>query len=207
MNTGLRLILIFIGAVALIFDAMLLFVGWKIITSIGVLLLSIFLWFFLMGLWSKTSFTSWVGAALTMGIAIIISLMILVKLPNSLKSEVIETHQTEKVEKKVKTDEEGNAACKLDLQCWGDKNSVFVGKCKGYVEKLAKYNARWTDGTFETKFSNFKWLNQEKATLTYIGDKVEFQNGFGAYQTHLYECDYDPASNTVLDVRAWPGRL
>jgi hypothetical protein len=101
-----------------------------------------------------------------------------------------------------------DATCKLDLQCWGDKHNISAGVyCDDSVEKLAQYSARWTDGTFETKFSHFRWLNKEKGTLTFIGDKIEFQNGFGAYQTHVYECDFDPASNTVLDVRAFPGRL
>lgn len=79
--------------------------------------------------------------------------------------------------------------------------------CKDSVEKLAQYSSRWTDGTFETKFSHFRWLNEEQATITFIGDKIEFQNGFGAYQTHTYECEFDPESKTILDVRASPGRL
>lgn len=100
------------------------------------------------------------------------------------------------------------AACKQDLQCWGDKQSVSAGVyCADPVEKLAKYSARWTDGTLEPKFSHFRWLNKEQGTLTVIGDKIEFQNGFGAYQAYTYECDYDPATKTVLDVRAQPGRI
>ncbi len=101
-----------------------------------------------------------------------------------------------------------DATCKTDLQCWGDKHNISAGVyCDDYVEKLAKYSARWTDGTFEPKFSRFRWLNKENGTLTYIGDKIEFQNGFGAYQAHFYECDFEPSTNTVIDVRARPGRL
>lgn len=100
------------------------------------------------------------------------------------------------------------AACKAELQCWGDRNISGAGVyCKDHVERLAKYSARWTDGTFETKFSRFRWLDQSKGTLTYIGDKIEFQNGFGAHQAHIYECDYNPETNVVSDVRARPGRL
>ncbi|MDC7831626.1 hypothetical protein [Pseudomonas benzopyrenica] len=107
-----------------------------------------------------------------------------------------------------KTAKVDDATCKADLQCWGDKNSVGASVyCKDPVSRLAKYSFRWTDGTFETKFSHFRWLNKGKGTVTYIGDKIEFQNGFGAYQSHVYECDFDPASNTVLAVRAQPGRL
>ncbi|MOA61092.1 hypothetical protein D3C78_1861450 [compost metagenome] len=79
--------------------------------------------------------------------------------------------------------------------------------CKKPVERLAKYSARWTDGTFDMKFSHYRWKNQEQGTVTYIGDKIEFQNGFGAFQKHIYECDFNPASEQVLAVRANPGQL
>lgn len=101
-----------------------------------------------------------------------------------------------------------DTSCSSDLKCWGDKNSVAAGVyCKQPVEQLGKYSAKWTDGALETKFSHYRWLDQRNGTLTYIGDKIEFQNGFGAFQAHTYECDYSPASKTVLAVRAQPGRL
>lgn len=100
------------------------------------------------------------------------------------------------------------AKCKQDLQCWGDKSSAAAGAyCRDYIEKLANFTFRWTDKALEPKFSRIRWLNKEGATLTFIGDKIEFQNGFGAYQRHVYECDFDPASKTVLDVSAEPGHL
>lgn len=100
------------------------------------------------------------------------------------------------------------AQCKSDLQCWGDRATIGAGVyCREHIERLAKYSSRWTDGTFEQKFSRFRWLNKDKGTLTMIGDKIQFQNGFGAYQNSVYECDFDPEANVVLDVRAQPGRL
>ena len=100
------------------------------------------------------------------------------------------------------------ATCRKDLQCWGDRNTVAAGVyCKQPVEKLAQYSVRWTDGWIEPKFGSFRWLNKEQGQLTFIGDKAEFQNGFGAFQTYVYECDFDPASKAVLAVRARPGHL
>lgn len=55
--------------------------------------------------------------------------------------------------------------------------------------------------------SHFRWLDEKAGTLTYIGDKIQFQNGFGAWQTHIYECDYNPATESALSVSARPGRL
>ena len=63
------------------------------------------------------------------------------------------------------------------------------------------------DGIFEPKFGRFRWLNQAEGTLTKVGDRVEFQNGFGAYSRVIYECDFDPRTNDVLAVRAHEGRL
>jgi len=101
-----------------------------------------------------------------------------------------------------------DATCMKDLQCWGDRHTGAAGVyCDDKVESLASYSARWTDGMLEPKFSHFRWLNKDQGTLTFIGDKIELQNGFGAWQNHIYECDYNPATKQVMDVRARPGRL
>ena len=103
---------------------------------------------------------------------------------------------------------QSSADCLTELQCWGDKNVVRASVlCKTPVEHLAKYTARWTDGALEGKFPKFRWLDKDKGSLTFIGDKVEFQNGFGAYQAYVYECDFLPGENVVLAVRAEPGHL
>lgn len=97
---------------------------------------------------------------------------------------------------------------KDDLQCNGDKAIVAASVyCKAPIERLALHSVRWTDGTFELKFSRFRWLDKEAGTLTMIGDKAEFQNGFGAFTPVTYECDLAADGKTVLDVRAREGRL
>jgi hypothetical protein len=97
------------------------------------------------------------------------------------------------------------AECKTNLKCTGDEN-IFLASayCQDEIARLARYSVRWTD---TTKFSRFRWLNKKQGSVTFVGDKVEFQNGFGAFMPHTYECDFDPASKKVLDVRAAPGRL
>lgn len=95
-----------------------------------------------------------------------------------------------------------------DLECLGNAGTVSAGlRCAPEVEKLAKNSMRWTDGTFEPKFSHFRWHNKELGTVTFIGDKAEFQNGFGAHARVIYECDLSPDYTQVLDVRARQGRL
>ena len=104
---------------------------------------------------------------------------------------------------------EASDTCKPDdLQCLGDKGIISAGVyCEKSVEMLATHSVKWTDGTFETKFSRFKWYDKAKGEITYIGDKAEFQNGFGAFTPVIYECDLAADSKTVIDVRVREGRL
>jgi hypothetical protein len=102
---------------------------------------------------------------------------------------------------------EKEAACKADLQCLGDRLGVAAAvHCVNPVEKMAKNSMRWTDETLEPKFSHFRW-GPSKQSVTMIGDKAQFQNGFGAHVNVVYECDLSPDGERVLDVRVREGRL
>ena len=95
-----------------------------------------------------------------------------------------------------------------DLQCLGDKGVIAAGVyCEDQVERLAKHSVKWTDRMFEFKFSRFRWANKEAGEITYVGDKAQFQNGFGAFTPVVYECDMAADNKTVLDVRVSEGRL
>lgn len=100
-------------------------------------------------------------------------------------------------------------SCKPDdLICIGSKGVIGASiYCKRAVENMAKHNVKWTDETFEQKFSRFRWKNMGTGEITYIGDRAEFQNGFGAYTPVIYECDMAQDNKTVLDVRVSEGRL
>jgi hypothetical protein len=100
------------------------------------------------------------------------------------------------------------AKCRTDLQCIGDKKSIEATfKCVPIIERLAKNNFEWTDRWYEPKFGRFRWKDQKNLVVTYLGDKIKFQNGFGAWILSRYECDYNIATGTVLDARASAGRL
>ena len=101
-----------------------------------------------------------------------------------------------------------DAECIKTLQCWGERHMVDASvRCDDFVERLAKNNFEWTDGILEPKFSHYRWKNETTGEVTYIGDKIKFQNGFGAWIFHTYECDLDATGQSVTDVRARPGRL
>lgn len=108
-----------------------------------------------------------------------------------------------------KTASSSQSECaKDDLACIGNKGTIAAGiYCKDKIEALASHSVRWTDGTFEPKFSRFRWKNKSAGIITYIGGKAEFQNGFGAYTPVIYQCDLDSDNKTVLNVSASEGRL
>lgn len=107
----------------------------------------------------------------------------------------------------AKAQAETEAECSTDLQCIGDKLTASAAiRCVAPVERLAKHSVKWTDGTFDLKFSRFRW-GPEKQSVTMIGDKAQFQNGFGAFTNMVYECDLSLDGEKVLDVRAREGRI
>jgi RNA polymerase subunit RPABC4/transcription elongation factor Spt4 len=113
-------------------------------------------------------------------------------------------------QKKAKAAESAlkDAQCNQDLSCIGDRLSIsMTGRCVPEIERLAKNSVKWTDETLEPKFSRLRWTNAEKTMVTLIGDKAQFQNGFGAYVSVIYQCDVDIQTRTVFAVRVNEGRL
>lgn len=101
-----------------------------------------------------------------------------------------------------------NESCRKDLQCLGDKLLIKASfACAPMVERLAQYQHEWTDGMLEAKFSRFRWKDKNSGVMTFLGDRIKFQNGFGAWQFHIYTCDFDTMGERVLSVNAAPGRL
>lgn len=98
-----------------------------------------------------------------------------------------------------------DAECKKSLQCWGDRHSARAGAvCQRAVERAAEYQAEWTDGALESKFPRFGWVDQARGVLRFNGDKVKFQNGFGAWKHMVYSCTYNPDSAAAPEVLVVP---
>lgn len=91
-----------------------------------------------------------------------------------------------------------NIDCRRDLQCWGDRHAVSATlACEPLIERMAKYTYEWTDGWLESKFPRFTWKDRKAGILMYMGDKIMFQNGYGAWQNMNYKCEFDPVKETV----------
>lgn len=79
--------------------------------------------------------------------------------------------------------------------------------CRDKIERMAKYAHRWTDGLLGSKFTHFNTKQTSEGYARYHGDKVQFQNGFGAWQNMKYWCDVDLDAEKVIQVNVTPGRL
>ena len=81
-------------------------------------------------------------------------------------------------------------------------------RCKRPVEKLAKNDFQWTtSGFLDLEFSRAMVDKDRPRVLLLGGDKIKFQNGFGAWIRHKYICEFDTATREVLNVAAEPGQF
>ena len=88
-----------------------------------------------------------------------------------------------------------------------DDGRIFAGiYCAEQVEARARFGVQWTNGFLEQKFPVGQWQKEtasEKIVL-YMGDKVEFQNRYGTWEGHLYECLVDVKNEKILSVTVAP---
>ena len=73
-----------------------------------------------------------------------------------------------------------------------------ASSCQRAVEQLAKYSFEWTDGWSEMKFPGYLTRTSGDYVVVLTGDKVKFQNGFGAWQNQKYGCAYNAKTKKVV---------
>lgn len=100
------------------------------------------------------------------------------------------------------------AECQADLACWAQQHRVDATiACQPEIERLARFRFEWTDGMLGQKLTRYAWAGEPGGPVAYLGDAIQFENGFGAMQRHIYACTFDAAAGRVLAVEAEPGRL
>ncbi len=105
--------------------------------------------------------------------------------------------EKERLAKEEKERERRESAEKLernknDAEWLGNQYGLIATpSCKRAVQSLARYDYEWTDGWLDMKFPSFLSEVKEPFTVTFTGDRIKFQNGFGAWQKKQYYCDYD----------------
>lgn len=93
------------------------------------------------------------------------------------------------------------SASQARLQDAGNDHILSAGLlCKDHIESLSNYAHRWTDGILGFKFSRFSWEDEDDSIVRYYGDKIQFQNAFGAWINYIYWCDYDTRNDGPVRV-------
>lgn len=100
------------------------------------------------------------------------------------------------------------AKCRKDANCMASRVlGQASGPCSHEIERYSKYSFRWKDGLGEPRFVKAAWEDEAAGQLAFIGDRIQFQNGFGAHQDMKYICTYDTKANRVISARVYEGRL
>lgn len=136
------------------------------------------------------------------------------KLWSKQRSEFLSKWRSEELQKeagakqvKIDAERSSQAACKSDFNCWTNKFQRAATKaCAPKVERLAKNNFEWSDSFSSPKFPR-AMIDEDGTKITYVGDALKMQNGFGAWVIVTYECDFDTAAGTAIAVRVSPGQL
>lgn len=123
------------------------------------------------------------------------------------QEEAKAAEEAKKLAEKV-AEEKKSADCKADLLCWSDKHSFDAAVlCKAVIERMAKYDYEWTDGITTPMFKKVSWIDKKKGSVTYFGDEVKMQNGFGNFLRQRYACKFDPLTKSLIDVTIEAGRI
>ena len=102
---------------------------------------------------------------------------------------------------------EQNTQCLRNVDCIIENTSWLANadsKCKTHIENYARYDYKWTNGWIDPIFASVSTKPPDYKTALYIGDAVQFQNGFGAFQRMGYSCEFDPIGGEVITVVVAP---
>ena len=78
--------------------------------------------------------------------------------------------------------------------------------CEDLVEAQAKIKFEWTDKLFGPRRMEIEGVNPKQGIVRLSGNQIRFQNIYGTWIPHRYECDVDLESTQILEVRVTRGR-
>jgi hypothetical protein len=79
--------------------------------------------------------------------------------------------------------------------------------CAQAIEKQALYDFKWSHYADSLRFTSFNKYQRADGTVELSGDAAEMQNGIGNWVRVYYQCNYNPATNQVINVTVNRGRL
>jgi hypothetical protein len=98
-----------------------------------------------------------------------------------------------------------NSAKALDEKYGIEATSRCASDADDYLRSIAKYDFKWDEtGFLEQKFDKYKQKTPSPGVITLVTNKSKLQNGFGAFQHIVLQCDYDTQAKKVLGYRFFP---
>ncbi len=70
--------------------------------------------------------------------------------------------------------------------------------CSRLIERSAQYDYDWTAGLLQSRYRSIVWSG---STITYTGNEIKMQNGFGAWRRMSYACEYDTRTGVAGIIR------
>ncbi len=95
------------------------------------------------------------------------------------------------------------AVCLGNATCFADKFRVdAMTRCQTAIENQARYKFEWMDGWLLWTARAFDDIRADtgKKLIYLMGNRIKFQNGFGAFQRMQYVCVFNAASMKVEKV-------
>ncbi|SFE09803.1 hypothetical protein [Methylobacterium sp. 13MFTsu3.1M2] len=91
------------------------------------------------------------------------------------------------------------------MNCYSQKGKFYaLSLCKEAIERAAPYGLKWTDGLFETPFSDVAWKDKDTGIVEFRGDRAAMQNQYGAWQTASYTCAINVPAGSMVDLSVKP---
>lgn len=99
------------------------------------------------------------------------------------------------------------AACNKSLACMADKHLGWAEtSCKQAAESQSRYQVKWTDDMFHPLFGEpvAHWQSPTDHEVAYVGNRMEMQNQFGAFERMNYRCVWDARAEKVVSIELQP---
>ena len=95
--------------------------------------------------------------------------------------------------------------CRSDLHCIGNRYLRSAEEdCRPSIERIAGREVRWGELASAFLFNDYRWKEQGRGIITYAGDRISVRNNESGWQPHIYECDFDTNSRTLIAARINP---
>jgi hypothetical protein len=97
-------------------------------------------------------------------------------------------------------------ACIADVSCWAKRHLQEASRvCSTAIEQQARFDYRW-EAMRPDRFTSAIMHNNGQQ-ISFIGNALKLQNGFGAWLPYSYNCRYDIGTKAVVAVEINEGRM